>query len=86
VLVAIGIIVLRRTDPARPRPFRTPLVPWIPLGAVLMCLYLMAQLPALTWWRFVLWLVVGLGLYFLYGVRHSRLRAQVAAEEAAKGA
>jgi APA family basic amino acid/polyamine antiporter len=85
VLVAVGIIVLRRTDPARPRPFRTPLVPWVPLAAVLMCVYLMLQLPVVTWWRFVLWLLLGLTIYFLYGVRHSRLRGQLEAEQAARG-
>jgi APA family basic amino acid/polyamine antiporter len=74
VLVAIGILVLRRTDPDRHRPFRTPLVPWIPLGAILSCGYLMIELPLVTWWRFVIWLVIGLIFYFLYGVRHSRLR------------
>jgi len=85
VLVAVGIIVLRRADPARPRPFRTPLVPWVPLAAILMCLYLMVQLPAVTWWRFALWLLVGLAIYFLYGVRHSRLRARPAAGRPAGG-
>ena len=45
VLVAIGVVVLRRTDPDRPRPFRTPFVPWVPLFAVVMCTYLMLQLP-----------------------------------------
>jgi APA family basic amino acid/polyamine antiporter len=83
VLVAVGILVLRRIDPVRYRPFRTPLVPWVPLAAVVMCLYLMAQLPWLTWLRFVLWLAVGLLLYFSYGVRHSRLRGQMEAERAA---
>jgi APA family basic amino acid/polyamine antiporter len=74
VLVSLGIIVLRRTDPDRPRPFRTPLVPWVPLASVAMCGYLMLQLPVRTWERFVIWLVLGLLVYLLYGVRHSRLR------------
>jgi APA family basic amino acid/polyamine antiporter len=74
VLVALGVIILRRIDPTRYRPFRTPFVPWVPLAAVVMCLYLMLQLPALTWWRFVLWLAGGLVIYFSYSVRHSRLR------------
>ena len=60
VLVSIGILLLRKTDPDRPRPFRTPLVPWVPLIAIGMCVYLMFQLPLLTWIRFVLWLGVGL--------------------------
>ncbi len=75
VLVSLGIIILRRTDPGRKRPFRTPFVPAVPLLSVFMCAYLMIQLPRVTWYRFVIWLAVGLALYFAYGVRHSRLRA-----------
>jgi basic amino acid/polyamine antiporter, APA family len=74
VLVALGIVVLRRTDPGRARPFRTPLVPWVPLLAVVMCSYLMCQLPWVTWVRFAVWLAIGLIVYFAYGVRHSVLR------------
>jgi len=72
-LVAAGIIILRRTDPGRPRPFRTPLVPWVPLGAIASCSYLTFQLPRVTWIRFFGWMGVGLILYFLYGSRRSRL-------------
>jgi len=78
VLVSIGILILRKSDPARPRPFRTPLVPWVPLIAIAMCLYLMVQLPLLTWIRFVLWLGAGLIVYVLYGVRHSILQRRLA--------
>jgi len=74
VLVAIGILVLRKIDPDRRRPFKTPLVPWVPLAAVASCLFLMMKLPWVTWIRFVLWLAIGLTLYFAYGIRHSRLR------------
>jgi APA family basic amino acid/polyamine antiporter len=74
VLVAIGIIILRRTNPDRPRPFRTPFVPFVPLMAVVMCSYLMLQLPRVTWERFFIWLAIGLAIYFAYGVRHSVLR------------
>ncbi len=73
VLVATGIIVLRYSDPDRPRPFRTPLVPWVPLGAIASCGYLMFELPRVTWIRFFLWMAAGLLLYFLYGFRKSRL-------------
>jgi APA family basic amino acid/polyamine antiporter len=73
VLVAAGIIVLRRTEPNRPRPFRAPLVPWVPLLAIISCGWLMAELPRVTWVRFVLWLAGGLVIYFLYGIRRSRL-------------
>jgi APA family basic amino acid/polyamine antiporter len=74
VLVAIGIIILRRTDPARARPFRTPWVPVVPLLAVACCAYLMFELPLVTWWRFIIWLAIGLVVYFMYGFKHSRLR------------
>jgi basic amino acid/polyamine antiporter, APA family len=73
MLVAAGIIILRRVDPERPRPFRTPLVPWVPLGAIATCAYLMAELPRITWLRFVLWMLGGLVIYYLYGSRRSRL-------------
>jgi APA family basic amino acid/polyamine antiporter len=79
VLVALGVLVLRQTDPHRPRPFRTPLVPWVPLGAILSCVYLMIELPLVTWERFIIWLAIGLVFYFLYGVSHSRLRASAQA-------
>jgi len=69
----VGVLVLRRTDPGRVRPFRTPWVPWVPLAAIGACGFLMSQLPALTWKRFGYWLVGGLVLYFAYGYWRSRL-------------
>jgi basic amino acid/polyamine antiporter, APA family len=78
VLVAIGIIILRKTNPNAPRPFRTPFVPIVPLLAVVSCGYLMLQLPLETWIRFILWLALGLVFYFAYGVRHSELRDKAA--------
>jgi len=74
ILVAIGVVVLRRTHPNQQRPFRAPLVPWVPLGAVVCCGYLMFQLPRVTWLRFGLWLAVGLVIYFCYGRHRSRLK------------
>ncbi len=74
VLVMLGIIILRRTDPARARPFRMPLVPWLPLVGIAICLVLMVNLPRQTWVLFGIWLAIGLVLYFAYGFRHSRLR------------
>ncbi len=74
ILVALGVIVLRRLDPDRPRPFRTPLVPWLPMLSIGFCLYLIANLPFLTQLRFVVWLVIGAVIYFMYSVRHSRVR------------
>jgi APA family basic amino acid/polyamine antiporter len=75
ILVALGIIVLRVREPDRPRPFRTPWVPVLPLVSVAFCLYLMLNLPALTWLRFAIWLLIGAAIYFFYGIRHSRVRA-----------
>jgi APA family basic amino acid/polyamine antiporter len=75
VLVAVGILVLRKRDPDRPRPFRTPWVPMVPLLGIASCLYLMLGLPWITWVRFGLWLAIGLAVYFLYGFRRSGLRA-----------
>jgi basic amino acid/polyamine antiporter, APA family len=73
VLVSVGVIVLRRTRPDLPRAFRTPLVPLVPLAATVICLYLMLNLSGETWLRFLVWMVVGLVVYFAYGRRHSRL-------------
>jgi len=76
ILVSVGVIVLRRTDPGRHRPFRCPGVPWLPLLSIVGCGILMAYLPLITWIRFVVWQAAGVALYFLYGRRHSRLAAQ----------
>jgi len=74
VIVCISIIVLRKTKPDAPRPFRTPFVPWVPLAGALVCLSQMVSLPWATWERLILWLVIGLLIYFIYGIRHSHLR------------
>jgi APA family basic amino acid/polyamine antiporter len=74
VLVNIGVVILRRTRPDMERGFRVPFVPVFPIIGVLLCFYLMIKLPVDTWLRFVVWLVIGLVIYFAYGRRHSRLR------------
>ena len=74
VLVSAGVIALRYTDPHRARPFRCPLVPWVPLASIGCCIALMLPLPRITWLRFVVWMAIGLVIYFTYGVRKSRLR------------
>jgi APA family basic amino acid/polyamine antiporter len=73
VVVAIGVIILRRTRPDLPRAFRTPWVPVLPILSVLASLWLMLNLPAETWLRFGIWMVVGFVVYFLYGRSHSRV-------------
>ncbi|GAU66983.1 putative amino acid transporter [Streptomyces sp. NBRC 110611] len=73
VVVAIGVILLRRSRPDLPRTFRTPWVPVVPLLSVLASLWLMLNLPAETWVRFAIWMVAGFGIYFVYGRTHSRL-------------
>jgi APA family basic amino acid/polyamine antiporter len=78
VLVCAGIIVLRHRDPMRIRPFKTPLVPWVPLLGILACFYLMLGLPVTAWVRFAVWLFVGLILYYAYGFTHSRLNRSAA--------
>jgi len=78
VLVSAGVIFLRRIDPKRPRPFRVPWVPLTPLISIVACIYLMLQLPVVTWIRFAIWLVVGLVIYFTYGYTHSTLRRRTA--------
>ena len=70
-VVCIGVIVLRRTRPDLERPFRTPASPLVPALGVLMCGWLMLNLPVITWARFVLWMGIGLVIYFAYSARHS---------------
>ena len=74
LLVCLGVIILRRKDATRPRPFRVPLVPLFPVLGVIFCFVLMLSLPIETWIRFFVWLAIGLCIYFLYGIRHSKLR------------
>jgi APA family basic amino acid/polyamine antiporter len=78
-IVAAGVLVLHYTEPDRVRPFRTPGMPYVPVIAIGACVFLMAQLPRITWIRFVLWLAVGAVIYGLYGFHHSRLRRRTGA-------
>jgi APA family basic amino acid/polyamine antiporter len=70
-LVSIGILVLRKREPDAIRPFRVPFVPWVPLGSAAACVVLMVGLPLDTWLRLVVWLAIGLVIYFLYGRRRA---------------
>ncbi len=73
VLVSAGVIVLRRSRPDLQRGFRVPWVPLLPIAAILACLWLMLNLTGLTWIRFLIWMVIGVVVYWLYGRRHSVL-------------
>ena len=73
-LVSIGVLVLRYTDPHRPRPFRVPLVWVVCLASAAACVFIMQGLPGTAWRRFGIWLALGLVMYLLYGYRHSKLR------------
>jgi len=73
VIVCGGILVLRRTQPDLPRPFRTPWVPVVPILGILVCGYLMSGLPIDTWIRLIVWMALGMAIYFGYGIRHSVL-------------
>jgi len=74
VLVCLGVIVLRRTEPDRPRKFRSPCYPYVPILGIVMCIGLMFGLPLLTWIRFFVWMAAGLVIYFAWGKRHSLLQ------------
>jgi len=74
VIVSIGVIVLRRTRPDLPRPFRMPLVPLLPALSALVAFVLMLGLPRATWERLIIWMVIGVAVYFGYGIRRSKLR------------
>ena len=74
VIVSIGVIVLRRTRPDLERPFKTPLVPALPIASAVVSLALMAALPWSTWERLIVWMALGLVVYFAYGRTHSKLR------------
>jgi APA family basic amino acid/polyamine antiporter len=73
IIVAAGVTVLRRTQPDLKRPFRVPLVPLIPAACIISCGYLILSLPTITHLRFIIWLIIGLGIYFAYGRYHSSL-------------
>jgi APA family basic amino acid/polyamine antiporter len=73
ILVCLGILILRKREPDRPRAFRTPWSPVTPILGIVSCVYLMLGLPWITWIRFALWLIVGMMVYFFYGFRRSRL-------------
>jgi APA family basic amino acid/polyamine antiporter len=74
VVVCAAVLIMRRTNPNAPRPFRAPLVPLTPILGILTCLVLMFSLPAENWWRLFGWLALGFLIYFAYGRHHSVLQ------------
>jgi APA family basic amino acid/polyamine antiporter len=86
VIVAVGIIFMRKREPDAERPFKVPLVPWIPLLSAAVSLVLMLSLPWDSWQRLTVWMAIGVVLYFGYGYRHSRLRGMSNVRACGRGA
>jgi APA family basic amino acid/polyamine antiporter len=82
VIVCIAVVVLRRTNPDQPRPFRTPWVPLVPILGVLFNGFMMIRLGKWNWIRLVVWLAIGLVVYFTYGAKHSKVQAMLAGRKA----
>jgi APA family basic amino acid/polyamine antiporter len=76
VVVSAGVIVLRKKQPERPRSFKVPFVPLVPILSIVCCVLLMMGLPLVTWIRFVVWLTIGLLIYLVFGSKNSTLRAE----------
>ena len=76
LMVCVGILILRKTNPEAKRPFKVPFVPLIPILGILTCIAMMIFLPWETWLRLAVWLIIGLAIYFWYGKKNSKLRAQ----------
>jgi APA family basic amino acid/polyamine antiporter len=74
VIVCVAVMILRRTNPAQHRPFRTPWVPVVPILGIIICGYMMYELGWLNWARLIIWLIIGLVIYFMYGRHHSRVQ------------
>lgn len=72
-IVCIAIVVLRKTQPHLNRPFKTPFSPFVPLLGAAICIIQMVSLPGSTWLRLILWTVLGMIIYFAYGIKHSKL-------------
>ncbi len=82
IMVSVGVLILRRTQPDRPRPFRTPMGVLFPLLSIASCLMLIYAMPYMTWVRFAIWIAVGVVLYYCYGIRHSNMAHDAEAVEA----
>ncbi len=80
-IVCAGVWILRVRHPKMERPFKTPLVPLVPILGILSALYLMSRLSLVTWAVMIIWLLVGLVIYFGYSIRHSKVQALASAPE-----
>jgi basic amino acid/polyamine antiporter, APA family len=86
VIVCAAVLIMRRTNPDAKRPFRAPFYPVVPILGILFCLMLMFSLPVENWYRLLIWMVMGLVIYFSYGFRHSKLRKRAEELTAARSA
>jgi APA family basic amino acid/polyamine antiporter len=73
ILVCVGVLIMRKKMPDAPRAFRTPLVPFVPIAGVAVCLFMMVFLPLDTWIRLIVWMMIGFDLYLFYGMKNSVL-------------
>ena len=74
IIVCAAVLIMRRTNPELHRPFRAPLVPFVPIAGIAICLLLMFSLPVENWYRLIIWLLIGFCIYFTYGKKNSALR------------
>src|SRR6266566_36970 len=74
IIVCAAVLIMRRTNPELPRPFKAPLFPFVPIAGIAICLLLMLSLPSENWYRLIIWLIIGFAIYFTYGRKHSALR------------
>lgn len=81
IIVSASVIILRRQRPDLERPFKTPYVPLVPIMSIIFCLFLIAELPTVTHLRFIIWLAIGLGIYYFYGRKKSILTANTSSEK-----
>src|SRR5712671_3653876 len=86
VIVCGAVLIMRRTNPDAKRPFRAPLYPAVPILGIASCLMLMFSLPVENWYRLLIWMAMGLVIYFSYSYRHSKLRKRLEALESSGGA
>jgi APA family basic amino acid/polyamine antiporter len=81
VIVCAGVWILRVRRPDLPRPFKTPMVPFVPIMGILVAGLMMVSLPLSTWLRLIVWLAIGMVIYFGYGRHHSRVQAAAAGRQ-----